>query len=160
MREELYGIGVDSTNRLTKAFALLFGLLPEDGMRLIADAWESSDLVWQQMTRTNWRTLKTYKVAAAGKAKPWMWPSDRAGWKKQRRHIIYRGGATVKGSWTLSQEVALTFARGRRGSPKAKLFTGEILTENILLYLTGRQEQEIVPSRFNAILLLKELEFV
>src|SRR5258708_34983630 len=117
MREELYGIGVDSTNRLTKAFALLFGLLPEDGMRLIADAWESSDLVWQQMTRTDWRTLKTYKVAAAGKAKPWMWPSDRAGWTKQRRHIIYRGGAEVKGRPAVRHEDSVTLAPGRRSSP-------------------------------------------
>jgi hypothetical protein len=64
----------------------------------------------------------------------------------------------------LSEDVAIGFAKGHFGLPKTKLFEGKILTKNVLLYLTGREEEgrgeeEIVPVRFNAVQSVKELEF-
>jgi hypothetical protein len=166
IRETLYAMGVNSTNRLRIAIKLSAGngLSPEERMQLIAEGWESSVLIWGEMDVRLWRYLKFFKLQAVGKATPWMWPKDRPEWKHCDRIMIFRGGATPNGSWTLSEDVAIGFAKGHFGLPKTKLFEGKILTKNVLLYLTGREEEgrgeeEIVPVRFNAVQSVKDLEF-
>lgn len=168
IRETLYARGVNPTNRLRVAIELSAGngLSPEERTQLIAEGWESSVLIWREMDPRLWRYLKFFKVPAVGKATPWMWPKDRPEWKHCDRITIFRGGATPNGSWTLSKDVAIGFANGHSSLPKTKLFEGEILTKNVLLYLTGREEEEeergeeeIVPVRFNAVQSVKELEF-
>jgi hypothetical protein len=72
IRETLYAMGVNSTNRLRIAIKLSAGngLSPEERMQLIAEGWESSVLIWGEMDVRLWRYLKFFKLQAVGKATP------------------------------------------------------------------------------------------
>ena len=122
---------------------------PEQAYALLPEVWSSSD-----PDDTDPRFLKFWKKAYAANDNKCIWDDNEPPLRKkvftvyrgQDRHLYYEGGL-LGIAWTLDKNIAKKFARGawaRQSNRPGEVLTGGIARKDILAFICGRGESEII----------------
>lgn len=152
--DQLFGVGIDSTNRLPAMLYLLndFTMQPEVAWPVFHEVWNCCEPTWEHCDELlEFLEMTEYSFdGKTGCPRDYLSSKDKAAFDALPENIqIYRGCSlsNVYGfSWTTERKVAEGFAKGYRGISVSNPVIASLIIpkSEVIGFYTSRKESEVV----------------
>lgn len=144
----LWGIGVNSTNRLSAMINLTAFSSPETFWRVFNQCWSDCDDTWD-LQEDLLNTLECFHYEDSS-PQGFLSPEAKEFFSKLPDRItVYRGcdRSRIRAiSWTTDPKIAKSFAKGHRGIrlPDPVVMTAKVWKRDVITIIQDREESEVI----------------